>query len=45
MDQLLNRVEEVAREQHKEAGHKAPKTSKRDAELDELITGAIQSKK
>jgi hypothetical protein len=45
MDQVLNQVEEAAQAQRKEKGLKAPKTSKRDAELDELITGTMKSKK
>lgn len=45
MDQMLNQVEEAAQAQRKKAGLKAPKTSQRDAELDELINGAMQSKK
>jgi hypothetical protein len=45
MDEMLNQVEEAAQAQRKRAGLKAPKTSQRDAELDELISGAMQSKK
>jgi hypothetical protein len=45
MDQVLNQVEEAAQAQRKKAGLKAPKTSKRDAELDELISGSMKSKK
>jgi hypothetical protein len=44
MDQLLNRVEAAAKAQRKQNGVRAPKTSKRDAELDDLITGAVKSK-
>jgi hypothetical protein len=44
MDQVLNQVEEAAQAQRKQAGLKAPKASKRDAELDELINGAMNSK-
>jgi hypothetical protein len=44
MDQVLNQVEEAAQAQRKQAGLKAPRTSKRDAELEELISGAMKSK-
>jgi hypothetical protein len=44
MDQVLNRVEDAAKEQRKKAGLHAPKTSKRDAELDELISGSMKKK-
>jgi hypothetical protein len=45
MDQVLNQVEEAAQAERKEKGLKAPKTSKRDAELDQLISGSMKSKK
>jgi hypothetical protein len=45
MEQMLNQVEEAAQAQRRQAGLKAPKTSQRDAELDELINGAMTSKK
>jgi hypothetical protein len=41
---VLNQVEAAAQAQRKQAGLKAPKTSKRDAELDALISGATKSK-
>jgi hypothetical protein len=45
MDQMLNQVEEAAQAQRKQTGLKAPKTTQRDAELDELINGAMKSRK
>lgn len=45
MDEVLNQVEEAAQAQRKRAGLEAPKASKRDAELDDLINGAMKSKK
>jgi hypothetical protein len=45
MDEMLNQIEEVAQAQRKQAGLKAPTISERDAELDELISGAMKSKK
>jgi hypothetical protein len=44
MDEVLNQVEEAAQAQRKQAGLKAPKASKRDAELDDLINGAMKPK-
>jgi hypothetical protein len=44
MEEVLNQVEEAAQAQRKQAGLKAPKTSKRDAELDDLINGAMKPK-
>jgi hypothetical protein len=44
MDQVLDRVEDVAQAQRNKSGRPAPKTSKRDAELDALISGSMKSK-
>jgi hypothetical protein len=44
MDQVLDRVENVAQAQRKKSGQAAPKSSKRDAELDALISGSMKSK-
>jgi hypothetical protein len=44
MDQVLDRVESAAKTQRKKAGLAAPKTSKRDAELEQMITGSMKGK-
>jgi hypothetical protein len=45
MEQMLNQVEEAAQARRKKEGLKAPRTSQRDAELDELINSTMASKK
>ncbi len=44
MEQVLNQVEEAAQGRRKQAGLQAPKPTKRDAELEELINSAMKSK-
>lgn len=44
MEQVLNQVEEAAQARRKQTGLQAPKPTKRDAELEELINGAMKSK-
>jgi hypothetical protein len=45
MDQLLNRVEDAAKTQRKNAGLAPPKKQAVDSDLDALIRGATQNKK
>lgn len=44
MDQVLDRVESLAKAERKKSGKGAPKTSKRDVELEALISGSMKPK-